>query len=144
MRKMRRWKKEWYPRILIVCPGTLIDNWRSELVRWGWWHVDTFHGSQKEEALQAASAGNVEILISTYTTYRTNKDAINMIEWDAVVADECHMVKGRRSETTKAMNEVNALCRIGLTGTAIQNSYDELWVRCLSQRFHFVACLLAI
>jgi len=25
------------------------------------------------------------------------------------------------------MDEVNALCRIGLTGTAIQNNYDELW-----------------
>jgi superfamily II DNA/RNA helicase len=25
------------------------------------------------------------------------------------------------------MDEVNALCRIGLTGTAIQNKYDELW-----------------
>jgi len=25
------------------------------------------------------------------------------------------------------MNEINALCRIGLTGTAIQNKYEELW-----------------
>ncbi|KAL9629179.1 MAG: hypothetical protein Q9164_006988, partial [Protoblastenia rupestris] len=56
-----------------------------------------------------------------------NKDAINMVEWDCVIADECHQIKGRSSETTHAMNEVNALCRIGLTGTAIQNSYDELW-----------------
>ena len=128
MRKMRRAQKPWYPRILIVCPGTLIENWRSELERWGWWHVDCFHGPDKEEALKAAAAGNSEILITTYTTYRTNKDAINIVEWDAVIADECHSIKGRSSETTKAMNEVNALCRIGLTGTAIQNSYDELWV----------------
>ncbi|EFQ99758.1 chromatin-remodeling complex ATPase chain isw-1 [Nannizzia gypsea CBS 118893] len=33
----------------------------------------------------------------------------------------------RKSETAKAMNELNALCRIGLTGTAIQNKYEELW-----------------
>ncbi|MCJ1325209.1 hypothetical protein MMC10_001871 [Thelotrema lepadinum] len=127
MRKMRRARRLWYPRILIVCPGTLIENWRSELERWGWWHVDCFHGPGKEEALKAAAAGNSEILITTYTTYRTNKDTINFVEWDAVIADECHSIKGRSSETTKAMNEVNALCRIGLTGTAIQNSYDELW-----------------
>jgi superfamily II DNA/RNA helicase len=44
-----------------------------------------------------------------------------------VIADECHQIKGRKSETTIAMNDVNALCRVGLTGTAIQNSYDELW-----------------
>ncbi len=30
-------------------------------------------------------------------------------------------------QAIKAMNQVNALCRIGLTGTAIQNKYEELW-----------------
>lgn len=127
MRKSRRTGSPWYPQALIVCPGTLIENWKDELRRWGWWHVDVFHGSTREGALEAAKAGRVEIMITTYTTYRMNKDSINMIEWDCVIADECHQIKGRSSETTQAMNEINALCRIGLTGTAIQNSYDELW-----------------
>ena len=50
-----------------------------------------------------------------------------MIEWDCVIADECHKIKERKSGTTQSMNEINALCRIGLTGTAIQNKYEELW-----------------
>ncbi|CAO1605601.1 hypothetical protein XANCAGTX0491_009111 [Xanthoria calcicola] len=127
MRKMRRAGAAWYPRVLIICPGTLIENWKAELRRWGWWHVDTFHADTKESAIGAATSGRLEIMITTYTTYRLNKSEINLIEWDCVIADECHQIKGRRSETTQAMNEVNALCRIGLTGTAIQNSYDELW-----------------
>ena len=127
LRKMKRAGDHWYPRVLVVCPGTLIENWKSEFRRWGWWHVDVFHGDTKEVAIQTATAGQLEIMITTYTTYRLNKDVINMIEWDCVVADECHQLKGRSSETTQAMNEINALCRIGLTGTAIQNSYDELW-----------------
>jgi len=127
MRKMRRAGSAWYPRALVVCPGTLIEGWKAEFKRWGWWHVDVYHGDTKEEALQAAIAGRLEIMITTYTTYRMNKGALNMVEWDCVIADECHQIKGRKSETTQAMNEVNALCRIGLTGTAIQNSYDELW-----------------
>ena len=127
MRKMRRAGSAWYPRVLVVCPGTLIENWKAEFQRWGWWHVDVYHADTKEAAVQAAATGRLEIMITTYTTYRLNKSAINMIEWDCVVADECHQIKGRTSETTQAMNEVNALCRLGLTGTAIQNSYDELW-----------------
>lgn len=127
LRKVRRAGAGWYPRVLVVCPGTLIENWKGECNRWGWWHVDVFHGDTKEGALQSAKSGRIEIMITTYTTYRMNKDDINMVEWDCVVADECHMIKGRKSETTQAMNEVNALCRIGLTGTAIQNSYEELW-----------------
>ncbi|KAJ5959998.1 uncharacterized protein N7479_007148 [Penicillium vulpinum] len=128
MRKMRRSDDSaWYPRTLIVCPGTLISNWRAELARWGWWHAESYHGENKDLALHAAKSGRVEILITTYTTYMNNKDAVNMIEWDCVIADECHKIKERKSGTTQSMNEINALCRIGLTGTAIQNKYEELW-----------------
>ena len=127
MRKMRRARAPWYPRVLIICPGTLIENWKAELNRWGWWHVDVFHGDTKEAAIQGATSGRLEIMFTTYATYRMKKSEINMIDWDCAIADECHQIKGRKSETTQAMNEVNALCRIGLTGTAIQNNYDELW-----------------
>ena len=129
MRKMRRANCSWYPRTLIICPGTLISNWQDELRRWGWWHVDIYHGSTdaKQAAISAAQSGRCEIMITTYTTYRMNKDHINLVAWDCCVADECHNIKERKSDTTHAMNEVNALCRVGLTGTAIQNRYDELW-----------------
>ena len=127
MRKMRRAEVPWYPKVLVICPGTLIENWKNEFDRWGWWHVDAYHGTAKEAILEAAAKGRLEVMITTYSTYRLNKGAINMVEWDCVIADECHQIKGRSSETTQAMNEINALCRIGLTGTAIQNSYDELW-----------------
>ncbi|KAJ5834625.1 SNF2-related protein [Penicillium robsamsonii] len=128
MRKMRRSDDgAWYPRTLIVCPGSLIANWRAEFARWGWWHVESYHGENKDLTLDAAKSGRVEILITTYTTYMNNKDSVNMIEWDCVIADECHKIKERKSGTTQSMNEINALCRIGLTGTAIQNKYEELW-----------------
>lgn len=129
MRKMRRSQNRWYPRTLIICPGTLISNWQDEFRRWGWWHVDVYHGhaDAKDAAISAAQSGRTEVMITTYTTYRMNKDVINMIAWDCCVADECHAIKERKSETTHALNEINALCRIGLTGTAIQNKYEELW-----------------
>lgn len=130
MRKMRRNGDDvWYPRILIICPGGLMANWRAELDRWGWWHTYVYHGSpaDKAAALAAAQKGRLEIMITTYTSYRMNKSAINGIRWDAVIADECHTIKEIGSEVTKAMNDVNALCRIGMTGTAIQNKYEELW-----------------
>ena len=128
-RKMRNYTDQWYPRILLVCPGVLMENWKEELNRWGWWDIGVFHGSvaSKEEALNSARLGYIEIMITTYTTYLTHMSEVNTVEWDCVIADECHCLKGKKAQITEAMNEVNARCRIGLTGTAIQNDYNELW-----------------
>ncbi|KAK5132890.1 hypothetical protein LTR08_008410 [Meristemomyces frigidus] len=130
MRKMRRMGDDrWYPRVLMVLPGGLMANWKNELERWGWWNTYVYHGSPqaKKDALAAAHNGRLEIMMTTYTTYRLNASAINSIRWDCVIADECHVIKEKGSEITKAMNNLNALCRIGMTGTAIQNKYEELW-----------------
>jgi SNF2 family DNA or RNA helicase len=131
MRKIRRFGKDrWYPRVLIVCPGTLMQNWEDELSKWGWWEVYRYHGSNvadRKGVLGAAAKGMLEIMITTYTTYRNHESEINTIDWDCVIADECHQVKSKNAEITKAMNKINALCRIGLTGTAIQNKYEEIW-----------------
>jgi SNF2 family DNA or RNA helicase len=131
MREIRRHGHgRWYPRILIVCPGTLMQNWEEELAKWGWWEVYRYHGSNaadRKGVLGAAAKGMLEIMITTYTTYRNHESEINTVDWDCVVADECHQIKSKDAEITKAMNKINALCRIGLTGTAIQNKYEELW-----------------
>lgn len=126
LRKMRT-AGRWYPKVLIVCPGSLLENWKQELTRWGWWNIEVYHGNAKDDVLQTAKSGFLEIMLTTYQTYTRHQERVNTVEWDAVVADECHYLKDRRSEVTKAMNAVNALCRIGLTGTAIQNRYEELW-----------------
>ncbi|KAI1443247.1 P-loop containing nucleoside triphosphate hydrolase protein [Annulohypoxylon stygium] len=127
MRKFRRTKDDWYPRVLIICPGSLIRNWKNELDRWGWWEADLFHGANRDDVLGAARAGRLEIMITTYTTYKNSRDEVNRVPWDVVVADECHSIKDIAAGITQAMNQVNSLCRIGLTGTAIQNKYEELW-----------------
>ncbi|KAI0879147.1 P-loop containing nucleoside triphosphate hydrolase protein [Hypoxylon argillaceum] len=127
MRKYRRTKDDWYPRALIVCPGSLIQNWKNELERWGWWVIDLFHGPKRDDVLGTARAGRLEVMITTYTTYKNSANEINMVPWDVVVADECHCIKDPAAGITRSMNLVNSLCRIGLTGTAIQNNYEELW-----------------
>ncbi|KAG6359261.1 hypothetical protein INS49_012782 [Diaporthe citri] len=128
LRKMtRNGCGKWYPRILVICPGSLIENWKNELNRWGWWKIALYHGPGKEDALKSAENSSLEVMITTYETYRHDEQKVNLIEWDAVIADECHKIKDPRTQITIAMNNVNALCRIGLTGTAIQNKYDELW-----------------
>lgn len=130
MRKMRRMADgRWYPRVLIIAPGSLMANWQAELDRWGWWQIYFYHSNTtaKEDAIAAARNGRLEVMITTYDTYRGSASEINQVRWDCVIADECHKIKEPKALITKSMNDINALCRIGLTGTAIQNKYEELW-----------------
>ncbi|KAK9459004.1 P-loop containing nucleoside triphosphate hydrolase protein [Lipomyces oligophaga] len=126
MRVMSR-AGRWYPKVLLICPGTLVLNWRQELNRWGWWIIYDFMTNKKEDSLSAARRGSCEILITTYETYRLHESELNLIEWDAVILDECQNLKSLQSSISKALMKVNALCRIGLTGSAVQNSYNDLW-----------------
>ncbi len=126
MRRIRRAGKR-YPICMIICPGSLLHNWQSELDTWSWSHVHSYHGGNKKDVLAMAMSGNLEILMTTYTTYKLNMDKLNQVKWDVVIADECHTIKEARSGVTQAMNKLNCKVRIGLTGTAIQNNYDELW-----------------
>ena len=126
MRKYREERKP-YPIVMIVCPGSLISNWSRELNTWGWWRVMTYHGQDKADAYAAAVAGRTEVLITTYTTYKMNCEELNLIHWDAVIADECHIIKEMKSQVNQAMMKLNTDCRIGLSGTVIQNKYEELY-----------------
>jgi DNA excision repair protein ERCC-6-like 2 len=49
------------------------------------------------------------------------------LAWSLVIVDEVHRVKNTNSGTTKAFHRFQSLSRFGLTGTAIQNNYTELW-----------------
>lgn len=115
-----------HPVALIVCPGTLLDNWARELDTWSYTHHSKYHGKDKQSSLSAIASGSLEVLLTTYHTYRTDADLINDVYWDVVIADECHIIKEPKARVTQAMTHVNSQCRIGLTGTAIQNNYDEL------------------
>lgn len=49
------------------------------------------------------------------------------LPWSLVIIDEVHRVKNANSGTTKAFHRFHSPLRFGLTGTAIQNNYTELW-----------------
>jgi DNA excision repair protein ERCC-6-like 2 len=81
MYKIRRETDRWYPTVLIVCPGTLMNNWREELNIWGYWHIYVLHGAERDAAIMAAKSGRAELVLTTYKTYQIHEDIINTVEW---------------------------------------------------------------
>lgn len=49
------------------------------------------------------------------------------IPWQAVIADEAHRAKSRKSLQTRGLWLIDAPMKLALTGTPVMNSPDELW-----------------
>jgi SNF2 family DNA or RNA helicase len=70
---------------------------------------------------------NPSIVLTSFDLARREIDLLDDLPWSCVFVDEVHRVKNSRSKITEAYHQFSCQRRFGLTGTAIQNSYLELW-----------------
>lgn len=66
-------------------------------------------------------------MITGFEAARTNIDELSAQDFSVVIVDEAHRLKNPKSNTTIAMHQFPTRLRYGLTGTAIQNRFDEFW-----------------
>jgi len=132
--------------VLVICPSSVLCNWEEELNTWGHFSVVRFHKGDKEETLRMARKGSIEVVMTTFDTARQHKEELDMVDWRVMVVDECHKIKEINSGVTRALKSFSCKMRIGLTGTALQNKYEELWCLldwanpgCLGSAKHFQA-----
>ena len=57
---------------LIVTPGSVMYNWKEELETWGHFKTGLFHGTTKEDTLQRALRGRLDVVLTTYETMRNH------------------------------------------------------------------------
>jgi superfamily II DNA or RNA helicase len=110
---------------LVVCPTSLMGNWRREIERFApGTPVRRYHGTAR--SLDGLADG--EFVLTTYGTMRL--DARRLDEagpWGMVVADEAQHVKNPFSATAKQLRTIGAKARVALSGTPIENNLSELW-----------------
>ncbi|CAE6482361.1 unnamed protein product [Rhizoctonia solani] len=120
--------KKW-PTCLVICPKTVVGNWVKELDTWGYFEYAIYGGdkSEREDCLKDFLMGRLDLVITAFDTARSYIDHLSDLPWSIVIVDEVHRCKNPVSGTTIALNKFTCRVRFGLTGTAIQNGYKELW-----------------
>ncbi|ORY85097.1 P-loop containing nucleoside triphosphate hydrolase protein [Protomyces lactucae-debilis] len=118
-----------HPRVLVLCPKSLISNWLAEFDIWSYTHTRTYSGPGRGDTLAQAKQGRLEVMLATYESYRSDCDQINLVPWDLVIADEFHCIKNLKSALRCAFSKMDKSLnvRIGLSGTPIQNRLSELF-----------------
>jgi SNF2 family DNA or RNA helicase len=74
-----------------------------------------------------SSADRFGIVLTTFDLARRDIENLCDLAWTCVIVDEVHRVKNESSKITNAFHQFACPRRFGLTGTAIQNSYQELF-----------------
>lgn len=137
------WTAEKGP-VLVVCPSSVIHNWESEFSNWATFTVSIYHGANRDLILERLKVNKVEILITSFDTFRIQGSVLSGIKWEIVIVDEAHRLKNEKSKLYTACLEIKTRKRFGLTGTVVQNKIMELfnlfdWVApgSLGTREHF-------
>ncbi|EMR10564.1 hypothetical protein PNEG_01270 [Pneumocystis murina B123] len=118
-------------RALIVCPVTLINNWKREFRKW-------IGGSEKiglfvvdsNINIKSFSVGNVySIMIIGYERLRNVCDELKDANIDIVICDEGHRLKSASNKSAQAIKSLKTRRRIILSGTPIQNGRYNYFYR---------------
>ncbi|WP_432824360.1 SNF2-related protein [Dactylosporangium sp. CA-092794] len=113
------------PPTLIVCPLSVLGNWRREIERFTpGLTVRVHHGSARPAA---GELGGADLVLTTYQVATRDVETLAAVAWDRVVLDEAQHVKNAAGVTARAVRRLPARHRVALTGTPVENRLTELW-----------------
>ncbi|HTT57448.1 MAG TPA: DEAD/DEAH box helicase [Opitutaceae bacterium] len=110
---------------LVVCPASLVENWRREAARFApELRVLAHHGGDR--AASAAAFAGVDLVVTSYTTLVRDQALFTPLEFACVIGDEAQHIKNRRTQHAQALRALRARGRCLLTGTPLENRLDDL------------------
>lgn len=114
--------------ILIVAPKSVLYNWEKEIKLWdkNCGNVVVTDGSRKQRTELLKQPGKYKLI--NYAMLRNNKyPYLFEQEWDLVIFDEAHRLKGRNTAQSEGAENLQAKNINMLTGSPIPNHPHELW-----------------
>jgi len=114
---------------LLICPMSLVGNWQREAEKFTpALSVHVHHGKERlagDDLTKALSCA--DLVITTYGIAVRDQEQLRQIEWRRVACDEAQNIKNSATRQARAVRSLQAVSRIALTGTPVENSLTELW-----------------
>jgi superfamily II DNA or RNA helicase len=112
----------------IVCPASLIYNWRNELKKFApEIRAVIADGSRAERGRVLKDVSEVDVIITSYPLLRKDIDLYGQQLFHTLILDEAQAFKNHTTQTAQSVKEIKARYRFALTGTPVENRIEELW-----------------
>jgi SNF2 family DNA or RNA helicase len=115
--------------VLLICPTSVVSNWRKEAERFApTLRVLVHHGQERHEGERfQREAERHHMVVSTYSLVHRDLERLRGVEWAGLVLDEAQNIKNPQAKQTRALRGLVAPRRMALTGTPVENRLSELW-----------------
>lgn len=113
------------PKFLVVCPTSVIYHWEKLIDQFlPQFRALIFHGVGRD--LSRFTDEPYDVLVTSYGIVRTENEELRKLHFDVAVYDELQVAKNEKSLTHRALRNIPATMRVGLSGTPIENRLLEL------------------
>lgn len=109
---------------LVACPTSVLPHWRDQIRR----HAPglqpiVHHGPQRRLPFRLRAG---DVLITSYGVLRRDTEELSAIPFSVAVFDEVQQIKNRQTRGWQAASHLAAEVKLGLTGTPIENSLEDM------------------
>ncbi len=109
---------------LVICPTSVISHWRNKIRQYAPGLEEfVYHGPERDFA-EALRVGDV--ILTSYGILRNDELEFGEVHFALAILDEIQHIKNRDTRGYEAAVRLSADVKIGLTGTPIENSLEEL------------------
>ena len=111
---------------LIICPGTLLENWKRELDKFSPGLTTLSHFG----ALRAGTAAKVrgfDVVITSYDALIRDHSMLSSINWNLVILDEAQAIKNPNAQRTIRCKGLPRNFGLAISGTPLENRLLDLW-----------------
>jgi SNF2 family DNA or RNA helicase len=111
---------------LIICPTSLIANWRAEILKFGPELTVLIHrGPQRAGTTKGLQ--RAQIVLATYDTVVNDIAIFSGMTWSWLVCDEAQALKNPDSARRRSVASIPRRRTIPMTGTPVETSLVDLW-----------------
>lgn len=112
--------------VLVIAPGTLLENWRREFARFAP-KVSVLVHSGPARTGSPRDLLEVQVVLTSYDTIVRDNGLMATIKWDAVVLDEAQSIRNPETARAAAVFSLRRRRGFAITGTPIENRLLDLW-----------------
>jgi SNF2-related domain/Helicase conserved C-terminal domain/SNF2 Helicase protein len=116
--------------VLIVCPVSVLGNWRRELHRFApSLRVVLHHGKIRARTAEefAQMLQQHDIVLTSYNLLQRDEELVSAVSFEGVVLDEAQNIKNPTTKQSRVARTLRGTFRLALTGTPLENRPLDLW-----------------